>query len=295
MFELENASEFIDYYQKAFRLRVYKVNYSYKGEDIGLLCVKKRNKYVSLPILSLGAFERDSKNYISVNKKIEIRDRFPSNQNSYNQKILYELSFENNSYSLPSDIKRKVNKAIKNNIQIRELNNWNKDSLNDRILLNDFYKVYSKRMHSIGVPVLSKKQIIHRLESKRYALFIAYYYGKPIGGASLNKITSNYYENELIATNPIYNELYTSYLLHYSMIKHSKKENAITYSMGRSSKDSKVSDFKKHWKGEEIDLYWTNNQREYLSKFKTLLQAQWKNLPYSLTLLIGPLIHKIIN
>lgn len=295
MFELENASEFIDYYQKAFRLRVYKVNYSYKGEDVGLLCVKKRNKYVSLPILSLGAFERDSKNYISVNKKIEIRDRFPSNQNSYNQKILYELSFENNSYSLPSDIKRKVNKAIKNNIQIRELNNWNKDSLNDRILLNDFYKVYSKRMHSIGVPVLSKKQIIHRLESKRYVLFIAYYYGKPIGGASLNKITSYYYENELIATNPIYNKLYTSYLLHNSMIKLSKKENAITYSMGRSSKDSKVSDFKKHWKGVEIDLYWTNNQREYFSKFKTLLQAQWKNLPYLLTLLIGPLIHKIIN
>ena len=296
MFVLEDANDFIDYYEKAFGLKIIKIEYQYKRENVGLLCVKKGNRAVSLPHLSYGAIETNCQTPIPNKfKGIEIRDTIPHNQKTYNQKVVFETNLNSYDFQLPKNVLRKINKAIKNNIEVKELREWDKNNKSAVELLNDFHKVYSFRMHKIGVPALSKKQIINRMETKHYSLFIAYYYGKAIGGASLNKITNRSYENELIATNTEYNKLYTSYILHNTMINSSKQEDCEVYSMGRSTRDSNVYYYKKHWGFNEINLFWSNNKRDENTKLKSLLPKIWRLLPINLAKLIGPIIHKLYN
>lgn len=296
MFVFEDANDFIDYYEKAFGLKIKKIEYQYKGENVGLLCVNKGNRIVSLPHLSYGAIETNCQNPIpNKSKEIEIRDTIAHNQKTYNQKVVFEINLNSYDFQLPKNVLRKINKAIKNNIEIKELREWDKNDKSLVELLNDFHKVYSVRMHEIGVPALSKKQIINRLKTKRYSLFIAYYYGKAIGCAGLNKITNQYYENELIATNTEYNKLYTSYILHNTMINSSKQENCKVYSMGRCTRNSNVYNYKKHWGFKEINLFWSNNKRDENTKLKSLLPKIWRLLPIHLAQIIGPIIHKLYN
>ncbi|MBP1631001.1 MAG: hypothetical protein H6Q15_1894 [Bacteroidetes bacterium] len=292
MHELRNAEDFIKYFEKGYGKKIYRVPFLYNWNNVALLCCKVNNKYISLPYLSQGAIEHNPKSFDKVtSQNVEIRDIIPHSKYTYNEKVNFEMDLLDKDYIIPSNIRRKIEKAKKNGIFVYD----NTSSINKKEYqkyINDFYFVYSRRMHKIGVPAISKKDILRRIDTKNYFIFVAYFNSKPIGAASLNKITEDYFENEYFATDSKYNYLYTSYALHNRMIEYSKQNNAKIYSFGRSTIYSKVYYFKKHWKVKEIKLVWS-----YTTKVKQLRNNKWffkiwRSIPYKLSLLLGPIIHK---
>lgn len=284
MLEIKDATSFIETFEKTIERKVYRFPFTISnGQEVAILMCKCGKNYISLPYLSQGVIETLPKkfDFNSLPKHWEIRDTEPHSKFVYTDKVNFELNLLEN-YNYSSDVRRKIRKAERNGIKICYQTSEK--------LINDFYYVYSKRMHKIGIPVVSKKNIRKKIATNRTLLFVAYKDNKSIGVAALDKITDNYFENCYFSTLSEFNHLYTSYALHSAIIDYCKANNAKTYSFGRSTKESTVYKFKQHWKVEEKQFYWSHS-----TKFKSIRNNKWfftlwKHLPYPLTLIIGGLI-----
>ena len=288
MIEIEDASSLIEQFEKIYKRKVYRFPFNFIGKkEFALLMVKCNNTYISLPYLSQGIVETNPPkfDFQSLSNNWQIRDTIAHSDFIYSDKVNFEIDLQQ-GYFYTSDIRRKIRKAKLNGVIIKQGV--------DKNLINDFYKVYTKRMHQKGVPTIYKRQIIRKIKLNSTILFVAYKDNKPIGSASIDKITDSYFENNLFATLSSENKNYTSYLLHYSMINFSKEKNAKTYSFGRCTKDSSVYNFKKHFKAKEIPLYWSSSHKTTSIRKHKWLFFLWKCLPYRLTILLGGLIHKRI-
>lgn len=288
MIEVENASSLIEQFEKIYKRKVYRFPFNFIGKnEFALLMVKCQNTYISLPYLSQGIIETNPPkfDFQTLSNNWQIRDTIAHSDFIYSDKVNFEINLKQ-EYNYTSDIRRKIRKAQLNGVIIKQGV--------DKNFINDFYKVYTKRMHQKGVPTLYKRHLIRKINSNSTILFVAYKDNKPIGSASIDKITDSYFENNLFATLSSENKNYTSYLLHYSMINYCKENNAKTYSFGRCTKDSSVYYFKKHFKAKEIPLYWSSSHKTTSIRKHKWLFFLWKCLPYRLTILLGGLIHKRI-
>lgn len=288
MIEIEDASSLIEQFEKIYKRKVYRFPFTFiDKKGFALLMVKCENTYISLPYLSQGIIETNPPkfDFQSLSNNWQIRDTIAHSDFIYSDKVNFEIDLQQ-GYFYTSDIRRKIRKAKLNGVIIKQGV--------DKNLINDFYKVYTKRMHQKGVPTIYKRQIIRKIKLNSTILFVAYKDKKPIGSGSLDKITDSYFENNLFATLSSENKNYTSYLLHYSMINFSKEKNAKTYSFGRCTKDSSVYNFKKHFKAKEIPLYWSSSHKTTSIRNNKWFFSLWKCLPYRLTILLGGLIHERI-
>lgn len=288
MIEVEDASSLIEQFEKIYKRKVYRFPFNFIGKkEFALLMVKCNNTYISLPYLSQGIVETNPPKFDlqSLSNNWQIRDTIAHSKFIYTDKVNFEINLQQ-GYNYTSDIRRKIRKAQLNGVIIKQGV--------DKNLINDFYKVYTKRMHQKGVPTIYKRHLIRKINSNSTILFVAYKDNKPIGSASIDKITDSYFENNLFATLPSENKNYTSYLLHYSMINYCKENNAKTYSFGRCTKDSSVYSFKKHFKAKEIPLYWSSSHKTNSIRNNKWFFSFWKNLPYKISILIGGLIYERI-
>lgn len=288
MIEVENASSLIKQFEKIYKRKVYRFPFNFIDQnESALLMVKCHKTFISLPYLSQGIIETNPSkfDFQSLSNKWQIRDTVAHSDFIYSDKVNFEINLQQ-EYNYTSDIRRKIRKAKLNGVIIKQGV--------DKDLINDFYKVYTKRMHQKGVPTIYKSQIIRKINSNLTILFVAYKDNKPIGSASLDKITDYYFENNLFATLSSDNKYYTSYLLHYSMINYCKENNAKTYSFGRCSKDSSVYSFKKHFKAKEIPIYWSSSHKITSIRNNKWFFSIWKHMPYKLSILLGGLIYERI-
>jgi len=240
--------------------------------------------FVSLPFFSYGNLEfiNRTQNY----SKWEFRGFEPISQYYTKTKITSILKLIENAEiqfnSFNSNVKRKINKAIKNNIEIKS---------GDIALLKDFYFVYCKNMLCLGSPVLEYgffNEIITKYSNGEARIFVAYYENKPIGSAIILSY-HGFYENCWFATIRKFNNLYTSYCLHWEMIKYSIENNANFYSFGRSTQNSSVLRYKKQWNTENITLYWSYSEKQkYNIRRFHILSALWKKLPLFIANKLGP-------
>lgn len=288
MIEVQDATSIIQRYEKIYKKKVYRFPFFVSGnKEVALLMAKCGKSYVSLPYLSQGIIETSPQTYdfSSLPKQWQIRDLIPHSKHTYTQKVSFEIDLRNN-YNYTSPIRRKISKAIRSKINVH----YGKSEK----LIEDFYAVYSKRMHQIGVPPVSKRQIKLKIEENYSILFVAYKGIKPIGAASLDKITNTYFENNLMASLSSFNKYYTSYLLHHFMITYSKQNQGQTYCFGRSSKNSSVYAYKKHYKAKETPLFWSFSRKTSSIRNYKIFFSLWKLLPYRLTIIIGGIFHKRI-
>jgi serine/alanine adding enzyme len=242
------------------------------------------SKYVCLPFFSYGnlEFKNKTKNY----SKWEFRGFEPISKfytkNKITSILKLECDIENQFNHLSSNVKRKINKAQKNNIEIKT---------GQAELLKDYYFVYCKNMLHLGSPVLELgffNEIITKYSNGNVKIFVAYYENKPIGSALILSYYG-FYENCWFASIRKYNYLYTSYLLHWEMIKYAIENNAKYYSFGRSNQNSSVLRYKKQWNTENITLYWSYSEKQKynIRKFH-ILSMLWKKLPLFIANKLGP-------
>jgi hypothetical protein len=305
MIEFSNADEFITRFEKVYNKKIYRIPYTKKtGERVTMLMCYCSKRWISLPFLSLGVienkitdkllapfqlFETEEGNIISTikNQKWEIRDTSAHSHFLYADKLFIkiDLTKQNNILDLfNSNIKRKIHKSQKDNIKVKYGTN-NK-------LINQFYQAYTHRMKEISVAPSGKKIIKRQVMAGSCTVFVAYLNNKIVGGATLIKETEDFYRNDLFSTLSIYNKHYVSYALHFAMMCFVKEDQGKIYSLGRSTRGSSVHNYKRHFKGEEIPLYWSYSYKTRNIRDNKLLYKLWKLLPYKLTKIIGPIVSK---
>jgi FemAB-related protein (PEP-CTERM system-associated) len=168
-------------------------------------------------------------------------------------------------------------------------------------LLDDFYRLYTIRVHQLGSPCYSKRLMRAILEilPENSRIFVAC-----LGDVTIAaKFIVNF--NDCIescwgATLVEYNHLSPNHTLFWAVMKHYCVRNVKWLDFGRSTVDTRHYDFKKRWGAEEIPLhyqYWVRpgHQLSIASpdnpKYKTKIEI-WKRLPLWATRLIGPYISR---
>jgi hypothetical protein len=181
-----------------------------------------------------------------------------------------------------SNLRRKIRKCASNGVTV---------SKGKADLLDDFYKVYSRRMHQLGSPVLAKQWFQNLLEDYRNGeavIWCAYYQDKPMGAALVLEY-QGFYEASWFATLKEYNRLYVSYGLTWAMISHAINSSGEVFSLGRSTSGSSVHQYKQQWGGEDVPLYWNHSHIPGASiRNFTFISRLWKFIPYKVATRIGP-------
>ncbi len=168
-------------------------------------------------------------------------------------------------------------------------------------LLDDFYRVYTARMHQLGTPAYPHKLMQNLLEvfPDNSRLFAVRLNGLTIG-VGLTFHFNGFVEIPFASTFTQYNSLCPNNLLYWSVIKYYCLVGAKCFDFGRCTVDGPTYQFKKQWGPEPVALhyqYWVRpgHRLSVLSpdnpKYKRRVEM-WKKLPLWTTRLLGPYISR---
>ncbi|MDY0343079.1 MAG: peptidoglycan bridge formation glycyltransferase FemA/FemB family protein [Lentimicrobium sp.] len=194
---------------------------------------------------------------------------------------------------LSSNVKRKINKAVKNNIKVE---------IGGSELINKFYSVFSHNMHRLGAPAMSRKFYRRVVDAFGHngTVIIAKHDGKAIGGAIMLK-RGHFAEVCWFATLEDYNPFYTSYFLWWECIKLSIERKNHVFSFGRSTRNSGSHYYKQQWGVKNTTLYWNFSYPLRNDKYRiaginilmpnrNILSFLWKISPCFVIRWLGPMV-----
>ena len=216
-------------------------------------------------------------------------------QTSVNKVCMY-FPLSNNPENIWADFKKKIRKLVrkseKSGISVE----------NGGIeLLDDFYKIWTLRMHQLGIPCYSKKLFSGILETfpDNCQIFVARL-GKKAIAAKYTYSFRDFVQSRWAAGLLEYRDLCPNYLLSWKVIRYYCLARASLLDFGTSTVGSSQHEFKKRWGAVEIPLhyqYWTRpGHRLSLikpdnPKYKKKVEI-WKKLPLWVTRLAGPSISR---
>jgi lipid II:glycine glycyltransferase (peptidoglycan interpeptide bridge formation enzyme) len=168
-------------------------------------------------------------------------------------------------------------------------------------LLEDFYSVWTIRMHQLGTPGYPSKLMRLILEAfpNNSRIFIVRHSNLPIGGG-FTTCFNGFSEMPWVGTLVEYNNLAPNNLLYWSVIKYYSQAGASWFDFGRSTVDGPTYEFKRRWGTKTINLhyqYWIRpgSRTSILSPLDSKYQKKvemWKKLPLWVTRLFGPYISR---
>ena len=183
--------------------------------------------------------------------------------------------------NLSSNLRRKLRKTMTNGLEAKQ---------GGTELLDDFYSVYAHNMHRIGSPVFSKsffQSIFDNYKNGHVRIFLSELNGKTVGAAFLMSYFG-FYENTWFSSDRAYKKHLVSDHLHWQMIQYAIENKGEIYSLGRSTRDGNVHQYKKHWPVLDKPLYQLDDESGLQLKNQKWLAGIWKLIPYPLTLRLGP-------
>lgn len=168
-------------------------------------------------------------------------------------------------------------------------------------LLNDFYRIWTVRMHQLGTPPYSRKLMRMIMETfpDNSCIFLVSL-GKSIIGGGFTTCFNGFADMQWVATLIEYNKIAPNAFLYWSIIKHYCLAGASCFDFGRCTVDSPTYEFKRRWGAKQVRLnyqYWLPQGREFSlptlnnPKYNRKVEM-WKKLPLWATRLIGPYLSR---
>jgi serine/alanine adding enzyme len=168
-------------------------------------------------------------------------------------------------------------------------------------LLDDFYEIYSKKMHELGTPAFPRQLMAAMLQTfpENVRLFAARFGDKSVS-AGLMTYFNGVAEIPWSAALGDYERLYSNRLLYWTIIKYYCDRGAKIFDFGRSSVDSGNYEFKRRWRAEPVRLYYQywihpGHKLSIISpdnpKFNKKVEM-WKRLPLWTARMLGPYISR---
>lgn len=200
----------------------------------------------------------------------------------------------------PDEIWKSFKPKVRN--QVRKAEKSNVIAIDGHLeLLDDFYRVYTVRMHQLGTPCYPRKLIYNLLQAfPENSRIFAVCLGDLTIGVGFTLCFNGFAEIPLAATLVKYNELCPNNLLYWSVIKHYCLAGAKYFDFGRCTVDGPTHRFKKQWGPKPVDLYYQywvrpGHRLSVLSpdnpKYKRKVEM-WKKLPLWTARLLGPYISR---
>jgi FemAB-related protein (PEP-CTERM system-associated) len=202
--------------------------------------------------------------------------------------------------STPDEIWKALMPKVRN--QVRKAEKSNLTTVNGGIeLLDEFYRVYTIRMHQLGTPCYSRKFMYNILQTfpKNSRIFTVCLKELTVG-AGFTIYFNKFVEIPWAATLVKYNNLCPNNLLYWSVIKHYCLASATYFDFGRCTIGGSTYQFKKQWGSQPVELhyqYWVRpgHQLSILSPTSSKYQKKvqmWRKLPLWMTRLLGPYISR---
>lgn len=168
-------------------------------------------------------------------------------------------------------------------------------------LLDDFYRVWTRRMHQLGTPCYPRKFFYNICQTfpGNCRFFVVRLKGLSVGVAFLHCF-KDFVQFRWVSTLVEYNHLRPNYLLWWSIMKHYCEEGASYLDFGRSTIGSTQYEHKMHWHPKLFKFhyqYWSRPDHNPLivtpsnPKYKNRIET-WKKLPLWVTRLAGPFISR---
>lgn len=169
-------------------------------------------------------------------------------------------------------------------------------------LVEDFYYVFSRNMHSLGSPVHSKS-LFHSI-CKAYgdkANVAVVYYGDEVAAGGI--VLSNGRQAAIPWASSLaeYNRLAPNMLLYWELLSRCADAGVRVFDFGRSSFGEGTFRFKKQWGAQPYTLVWENwlNQHEgpakSPSRLRSIVERVWQRLPLNVANFLGPFVRKHIG
>lgn len=170
-------------------------------------------------------------------------------------------------------------------------------------LLDDFYHIYSARMHQLGTPPYPRKLMENIMKSflDSTRIFVVYL-DKLTVAAGFTMWFNGFVEIPWAAALVQHNRLCPNNLLYWDIIKHFGLSGSKCFDFGRCTVDGPTYNFKKNWGTEPVYLnyqYWVRpGQKLSVSNPSNLAYKRkielWKKLPLSVTRLAGPYLSRYL-
>jgi serine/alanine adding enzyme len=164
-----------------------------------------------------------------------------------------------------------------------------------KVILSDFYKVFSENMRDLGTPSYPKslfKEASNALGDD-FSLILAYKEETPIAGGVTIK---NGTRTEILWASSLrrFNSLSPNMLMYWHAIKHASMSGSREFDFGRSTPGTGPHKFKLQWGAKEKTLHWYYHMIEgelpdinpRSSKY-ALLVGTWSKLPLCITRPLG--------
>lgn len=260
-------------------------------ETIYIAGNQKGRKIVLLPHFSYGpSLNKETASAVfqelkSQGYQCEWRHTEAFSENCYTEKVgsvlpllaSEELEFER----LSSSVKHKIRKSKAHGMLVVK---------GRKELLDEFYSLYSHRMHALGSPALPMKWFANLLQHYQHgeaSIWCVYMGDKAVGAAFMLEY-HGFYEACWVATLRKYNKFYSNYALYWHMIQYAVEQCGIRFSFGRSTLGGGVHHFKQQWGTTDIPLVWNYTHPPKIDLRKlSLLSYLWKLLPYPIAKSIG--------
>ncbi|MCT7528524.1 GNAT family N-acetyltransferase [Aliarcobacter cryaerophilus] len=290
--------EWLDIIQNTYNLEPYYLILN-DGDKFALLpAFKVKNKLISLPYTYIVGFLSNSeellnklKEYINKNSLI-VQYKYLSNTIKDTSTVTAII------YADSSDLFwKKISSNMRN--QIRKSQQY-KLVLKKEESVNNFYDIYSKKMHTLGTPIHSKHFFKNILKSiKNSYVFTVLYEEKAVASMFCiitNDITTNQKALNITwaATDSSYDKYYTNYFLYYEVIKKFIDEGISSIDLGTCKVDSSQYKFKNKWKPTFYSIEQYNGKDYKNNKKMILISNLWKKLPLSVANYLGPKLRKYL-
>ena len=187
-----------------------------------------------------------------------------------------------------------IRRAAKNDLEVRA---------GKKELLKDFYSVICRSWQTLGTPIYRYaffENVANGLE-ENMEIYLVLHRGQAVA-AACNGLFRDTVEGMWLGSLEEHSRLQAGYVLYWEMIKQACEKGYRHFHLGRSSTESGGEFFKKKWNAVPRQLYW-----EYIlnksSKIPELnvdnpkyqwAMKVWRNLPLSVTQLIGPFLARNI-
>lgn len=239
-------------------------------------------------------------------KHVEVRDIAATPEETKllaNKKVRMLLPLPSDSHALMASFKSKLRSQIRK----AEKNGLTVQLGLSRVLIDDFYKVYTQNMRDLGSPVHAKRwfQNIVSAYGDNCIVSVVYKDDIAIGGGLVIK-NNTQASIPWASTLRDYNRLAPNMLLYWSLLAHCADNDISTFDFGRSTYEEGTYRFKKQWGATPQLLDWqvdgksnslTNETASDTtpSKVRPAIESVWRKLPLNLTITVGSAIRPYIS
>lgn len=263
--------------------------------------IKEGDKIKSLPVLpSAGICCSPSHKKEDLYKMIcdhfkkpyEIRDFLKFSSFSFDKKVTCYLplkkTVDEQMQSFKSKLRNQIKKGYANGLEIKS---------GGIELLPQFYDIYIRNMHRLGVPHPSInyfKSFVQNYENGISKLFIVTYNSIPVGACivfTYGKLAELFWAS----TSRKYNNLNPNMVLYWEIIKFSIEQNMEILSFGRSNVESNSLKFKEQWGVETHPLYFNYSSEQSNLRNFGLINKIWKLIPFPIVKIVGPIIRSKVT